>query len=87
MVVVVEVLAVVALGLLAHWCWQRGVIVMATERIPLDRVDGAWWGAATAAATLAGLLLLHAALRVTRFGAGAPAGAPAGGPGVDDRHG
>jgi hypothetical protein len=59
-VVVVEVLAVVALGVLAYRWWQRGVVVTVGHRVTLDRIDGRWWGAAAVAVTLAGLLLLSA---------------------------
>lgn len=58
--VVVEVLAVVALVVLAYRWWQRGVVVTVGHRVTLDRIDGRWWGAATAAVTLAGLVLLSA---------------------------
>lgn len=84
MVVVVELLAVVVLALLAYWWWQRGVIVTVTDRVTLHRIVGAWWGAATAAVTLAGFLLLNAGYRV--FG-GTRGRRPDVGPGDDDRHG
>jgi hypothetical protein len=83
-VVVVELLAAVALGLLAYWWWQRGVIVSVTDRVTLDRIVGGWWGAATAAVTVAGLLLLNAGHRV--FGR-TPTRPSTAEPGGGDRHG
>lgn len=58
-----EVLAALVLGLLTWWCWQRGVTVTVQEGVEVSRIEGRWWVAATAAATLAGLLLLHAGRR------------------------
>lgn len=56
-------LAVIVLGGLAWWCWQRGVTVIVHDGIELTRIDGRWWVTATAAATLAGVLLLVALRR------------------------
>lgn len=52
--------AVVALGALSWWCWQRGVVVTERDSVTLTRVEGVWWTAATGAATLSGILLLLA---------------------------
>jgi hypothetical protein len=60
-----EVLAVLALVVLAWWCWQRGVIVTVRRGVAMTRVEGGWWASATGAATLAGILLLDAGRRVT----------------------
>lgn len=59
-VAVAEVLAAVALGALAWWCWHRGVIVTAQDGVQISRINGAWWAGAVAAATLAGIALLDA---------------------------
>ncbi|MGH3935228.1 MAG: hypothetical protein ACRDS1_09675 [Pseudonocardiaceae bacterium] len=55
-----EVLVAVGLAWLAWWCWRRGVIVTWYQGLPLHRIEGRWWAAATAAATLVGILLLDA---------------------------
>ena len=60
LVPVVEVLAAVVLAGLAWWCWHRGVTITMRRGVALSRVEGSWWVAATGAATLAGILLLHA---------------------------
>jgi hypothetical protein len=51
---------VVALGALSWWCWQRGVVETVRDGVPLTRIEGVWWTAATGAATLGGILLLGA---------------------------
>ncbi|MGH4024865.1 MAG: hypothetical protein ACRDRV_09795 [Pseudonocardiaceae bacterium] len=55
-----DALAAVALGGLAWWCWHRGVIMTAQGDVPVSRIDGVWWAAATGVATLAGIALLDA---------------------------
>lgn len=60
----VEVLAAIALGWLVRWCWQHGVIVTVRDGVELSHIDGRWWTAALAGATLAGILLLDAGRRV-----------------------
>lgn len=55
-----EVLSAIILVGLAWWCWHRGVSVTMRRGVALSRVDGSWWALATAAVTLAGLLLLDA---------------------------
>lgn len=64
LVAVVEVLAVVVLGWLAWWCWQRGVIITEHDDVTLRRIEGRWWAVATGAATLAGILMLDALRQV-----------------------
>ncbi|MGH3902775.1 MAG: hypothetical protein ACRDTE_01025 [Pseudonocardiaceae bacterium] len=59
-----DVLVAVVLGGLAWWCWQRGVIMSVHEGVQVSRIEGAWWAGATAAATLAGILLLDALRQV-----------------------
>lgn len=59
-----EVLAVIALGGLAWWCWQRGVIVTVRRGVEMSRIEGGWWASAVGAATLAGILLLDVGRRV-----------------------
>lgn len=59
-----DVLVAVVLGGLAWWCWQRGVIMSVQEGVQVSRIVGAWWAGATAAATLAGILLLDALRQV-----------------------
>jgi TRAP-type C4-dicarboxylate transport system permease small subunit len=56
--VVAEVVAVVVLATLAWWCWHRGVIVTMRRGVAMSRIEGGWWASATAAATLAGILLV-----------------------------
>lgn len=63
--VAAEVLVVCALGVLAWWCWQRGVIVTARRGVEMTRIEGGWWATAIGAATLAGILLLDAGRRVS----------------------
>jgi hypothetical protein len=64
LVAVVEVLAVVVLGWLTWWCWQRGVIIPEHDDVTLRRIEGRWWAVATGAATLAGILMLDALRQV-----------------------
>lgn len=61
-----EVLAAIVLAGIAWWCWHRGVIVTIRRGAALTRIEGRWWAIAVGAATLAGVLLLAAARRVTR---------------------
>jgi hypothetical protein len=56
--VAAEVVAVVGLAALAWWCWHRGVIVTMRRGVAMSRIEGGWWAGATAAATLAGILLV-----------------------------
>ncbi|MDQ4030856.1 MAG: hypothetical protein M3332_00725 [Actinomycetota bacterium] len=57
---VAEVLAICVLVWLTWWCWHRGVIITEHNGVTLRRIEGRWWAAATGAATLAGILVLHA---------------------------
>ena len=57
------VIALVLVGL-AWWWWHRGVIVTVRHGVAMNRVEGRWWAAATAAVTLAGLSLLDAGRRL-----------------------
>jgi TRAP-type C4-dicarboxylate transport system permease small subunit len=68
--VAAEVLVAIALGGLAWWCWHHGVTVTVRRGVALSRIEGRWWAAAIAAATLAGILLLDAGrqLAITRAG-------------------
>ncbi|MGH3824367.1 MAG: hypothetical protein ACRDRA_16285 [Pseudonocardiaceae bacterium] len=61
-----EVLVVIVLGVVAWWCWQRGLIVTVRRGVSMSRVEGAWWASAIGAATLAGILLLDAGRRILR---------------------
>ena len=61
---VAEVSTAILLGWFAWWCWHRGVIVTVRRGVEMNRVEGGWWAVATAAATLAGILLLDAGRRV-----------------------
>jgi hypothetical protein len=63
--VVAEVVAALLLVGLAWWCWHRGVIVTVRRGVAMNRIEGRWWALATGEVTLAGLLLLDAAGRVT----------------------
>lgn len=58
-----EVVVAALLGALTWWCWQRGVTVTVRRGVGMSDVEGSWWAAATAAATLAGILLLDAGRR------------------------
>lgn len=59
-----ELLAALVLSALAWWCWHRGVIISVQQGVEVSRIDGRWWATATAAATLAGILLLDAPARI-----------------------
>jgi hypothetical protein len=61
---VAEVVAALLLVGLAWWCWHRGVIVTVRRGVAMNRIEGSWWATATAAVTLAGLLLLDAGRRL-----------------------
>lgn len=61
---IAELLTAILLGCFAWWCWHRGVIVMVRRGVEMNRVEGGWWAVATAAAILAGILLLDAGRRV-----------------------
>jgi hypothetical protein len=63
--VVAEVVAALLLVGLAWWCWHRGVIVTVRRGVAMNRIEGPWWALATGEVTLAGLVLLDAARRVT----------------------
>jgi hypothetical protein len=69
LVVVTEVLAVIVLAWLSWWCWHRGVIIAEYNGVTLRRIEGRWWAAATGAATLAGILVLHALRQMMSVGA------------------
>lgn len=73
LVAAADVLAALALGGLAWWCWHRGVIVTVQDGTPVSRIDGTWWATATAVATGAGLSLLDA-LRQGTLAASRPGG-------------
>lgn len=62
--VAVEAVLAVVLVVLAYRWWQHGVITRVTDGIALSRVDGRWWAASAAVATVAGVLLLNAGNRV-----------------------
>ncbi|MFS8098036.1 hypothetical protein LFM09_12915 [Lentzea alba] len=64
-----EVVVVVALAIVAVWCWNRGVVKLAYPiegREPLisTRYHGNWLGTAVGAVTLAAILLLDAVRQV-----------------------
>ncbi|MDQ4021924.1 MAG: hypothetical protein M3257_09965 [Actinomycetota bacterium] len=77
-VVVTELLAVIVLVWLAWWCWHRGMIVAVHHGVALRRIEGRWWAAATAAATLAGILMLDALRQVVLVGAARASRHPSG---------